>query len=284
MSTPLTDKIMALTAQVNATIGRSDITLTDALQSLINAYQNKNGQLELWKTITIEENHTSASTANPIYWMSYFQIPEEDILSGTIYILKIANDQEYATQHPSWHIWPYSIYFKDKLGEVNNFACRTNTAIQGMSTNNYQYISTGAVVEIYKFKLKQELYSVGTELVTRYIGRLSDSRGDFYVGRINITTGQIWREIDEDYPSSGTTYGVSLNYIPVDTGYTYKKWLGYLYYAFCYDDDFNYLGYFTTPTVRNEYELPIMPEGTKYIRIAIHSNMSYRDTIIVRTA
>ena len=285
MSTPLTDKINALTALANETTGASDVTLTDAIQSLIDGYGHGNGCLELWKTVTIEENHTSASKANPIYWMDYFSIPEEDVLSGTIYILEIANDQDYATQYPSWHIWPYSIYFKNKLGEIDNLAHRTNTAIQGMSTGNYQYISAGAIVNIYKLKPDEvELYSVGTELISRYIGRDVYGDGNVYVGRLNQNTGEMWIEGEEGYPDTGEKFGVSLIYIPVDTRYSYTKWMGYLYCVFCYDSNLNYLGYSMTPTNREVYVLPEFPEGTKYIRIAIHSSTAYRRTIIVRTA
>ena len=149
MSTPLTDKIQALTSAANAKTGATDTTLTDAVGRLIAGF----GTAQFWKTVTINEDHKSAGVANPVYWMNYFEIPEQEILNGTVFLLEIANDIEYATSSGNWHIWPYSIYYKDKSGAVNNFACRTNTAIQGMSTGNYQYISTGAVVNIYKVRI-----------------------------------------------------------------------------------------------------------------------------------
>ena len=40
MSTPLTDRIAALTAQANTTTGASDTTLTDAVGRLIGGYKN----------------------------------------------------------------------------------------------------------------------------------------------------------------------------------------------------------------------------------------------------
>lgn len=40
MSTPLTDRIEALTAQANAVTGASDTTLTDAVGRLIGGYEN----------------------------------------------------------------------------------------------------------------------------------------------------------------------------------------------------------------------------------------------------
>ena len=40
MSTPLTDRITALTAQANATTGASDTTLTDAVGRLIGGYKD----------------------------------------------------------------------------------------------------------------------------------------------------------------------------------------------------------------------------------------------------
>lgn len=147
MSTPITDKINALTASANATSGASDATLTDAVGTLISGF----GKPELWKTVTIEEDHTNASVANPVYWRPFFGIPEDDILSGTIYMLEVTNGRQYEIDHPSWHIMR-SIYFRNNAGSIDNFAQRTNTAIQGMSIGNYHYVSAGAIINIWRFR------------------------------------------------------------------------------------------------------------------------------------
>lgn len=283
MSTPLTDRVEALTSQVNTVTGISDTTLTNALQSLISAYQSKDGCLELWKTVEIEENHTSASIANPIYWMDYFSIPEEDVLSGTIYILKIANDQDYATQHPSWHIWPYSIYFRNKLGEVDNLAYRTNTAIQGMSTNNYHYISAGAIVKIYKLIPENyDLYPIGEDVVSKYIGRdWNDTTAPFaYMirGNANHETGLY-------EPAEDGSYNISLNYIPVLPGYQFAKPSGgFLYIVLFYDDEKNFLSGLRFTVNLNIYYSFTIPNGAYYMRIATHSADSYKNVYILRSA
>ena len=281
MSTPLTDKINALTALANETTGADDTTLTDALQSLISAYQNKYGCLELWKTVEIEENHTSASTANPIYWMNYFSIPEEDILSGIIYVLEIANDQEYATQHPSWHIYPYSIYFKNGLGEVDNFAHRTNTAIQGMSTGNYQYISAGAIVNIYKFMPDNcDIYPIGEDVVSRYIGR------DWSTGSVPMIRGNANHETGLYEQDENGDYNISLNYIPVSPNYQYTKpgHGGFLYRVLFYDVEKNFLSGLRFTVNWNIWFSFTVPAEARYMRIATHSSDSYKNVYVLRSA
>ena len=83
MSTPLTDRITGLTAQANATTGASDATLSDAVGTLISGFEKP----ELWKTVALTEDHTSARTGNPVYWQSFFLVfPNKAFLMG-IFIL-----------------------------------------------------------------------------------------------------------------------------------------------------------------------------------------------------
>ena len=150
MSTPLTDRIEALTAQANAKTGASDTTLTDAVGTLIAGY----GKPELWKTVVLEEDHTSASTGNPVYWRSFFDISEQDILDGYIFLVVTSNNAGYLNKTASWYVGN-GIYFRDALADgtsfVNAVFARTPFNSGGSyRADYYAYANAGTVFTIYK--------------------------------------------------------------------------------------------------------------------------------------
>ena len=150
MSTPLTDRITALTSQANATTGASDTTLTDAVGTLIAGF----GKPELWKTVTLTEDHTSASTANPVYWRSFLGIPEQDILDGNIFLVFVSNNRGYLNKTASYYVGN-GIYFADVLADetpfVNAVFARTPFGSGGSyRADCYAYASAGTVFTIYK--------------------------------------------------------------------------------------------------------------------------------------
>ena len=153
MSTPLTDRINALTAQANAKTGASDSTLTDAVGRLIGGY----GILELWKTVTLEEDHTSPSTGNPVYWRSFLGISEQDILDGYIFLIITSNNSGYLNKTASYYMGN-GLYFRDALADGVPFV---NCVIARVPFGNgasyrsdyYTYANAGTVFNIYRFKL-----------------------------------------------------------------------------------------------------------------------------------
>lgn len=150
MSTPLTDKITGLTAQANAVTGASDTTLTDAVGTLISGF----GKPELWKTVTLAEDHTSPSTGNPVYWRSFWEIPEQDILDGYIFLVVTSNNAGYLAKTASWYVGN-GIYFRDVLADgtpfVNAVFARTPFNSGGSyRADYYAYASAGTVFTIYK--------------------------------------------------------------------------------------------------------------------------------------
>ena len=153
MSTPLTDRINALTSQANAVTGASDTTLSDAVGTLIAGF----GKPELWKTVTLEEDHTSPSTGNPVYWRSFFDISEQDILDGYIFLVVTSNNDGYLNKRMSYYMGN-GIYFADVLADGQPFVNCVIARVPFGSASSYRsdyytYASAGTVFNIYRFKL-----------------------------------------------------------------------------------------------------------------------------------
>ena len=124
-----------------------------------------------------------------------------------------------------------------------------------------------------------ELYPVGTDLVTAYVGRnLSDGQGLFIPGSYSTKTGE---------PEEGD-FGISLEYIPVDPNYEYYKTdQGRLYILLFYDENKNYISGISYPSPAMSLvwaKLPSFPINTRYIRIATHVLVNNWDIAIYRTA
>lgn len=149
MSTPLTDRITGLTAQANAVTGASDTTLTDAVGTLIAGF----GKPELWKTVTIEEDHTSQSTANPVYWRSFFEISEQDILDGYIYFCVVSGNSGYESG-ASYYVGN-GVYFASGSIIFAAFARSKTTPanIAMYRPDYYAYMSAGTTINIYRFRI-----------------------------------------------------------------------------------------------------------------------------------
>lgn len=150
---PLVEGITALTAQANAKTGVSDATLADAVGTLISEFGNP----ELWKTITLSEDHVSPSIANPVYWRSFFGISEQDILDGYIFLVATSNNAGYLAKTTSWYIGN-GIYFADKLADgipfINAVFARTPFSSGGSyRADYYAYANAGTLFKIYRFKL-----------------------------------------------------------------------------------------------------------------------------------
>lgn len=239
------------------------------------------GGIELWKTVTLEENHTSASIANPVYWLDYFSIEQEDILSGALYLLEIANGPEYITPLSGYHVWPYSLYFENKLGEVDNVCHRKGQAIQGMSTGNWHYISAGAIIKIYRLTLNNgDIYPIGEDIVSRYIGR------DWSTGSVPMVRGRVNHETGQYESDENGDYNISLNYIPVSPSYQYTKSgsAGFLYRVLFYDEEKNFISGARFTVNWNIWFSFTVPAEARYMRIATHSSDSYKNVYVLRSA
>ena len=86
MSTPLTDRIEALTAQANAVTGASDTTLADAVGTLIAGY---GGAFELVAEEILAENVVDYD-ATPALWLERFGLTQS-VAEGSRYFFLYDN-------------------------------------------------------------------------------------------------------------------------------------------------------------------------------------------------
>ena len=123
-----------------------------------------------------------------------------------------------------------------------------------------------------------ELYPVGTDLVTKYIGRnLSNGYGLFVLGNFSETTGEIIE--------GSEAYGISTVYIPINPDYTYYKTrTGRFYKACLYDADYNFIGMSREQNNLSFKEISPFPSNARYMRIRTHSLNNNWDIAILRTA
>lgn len=270
MSTPLTGRINALTALANEKTGAEDTTLTEAVKRLIDGYGSSTG-IDI---IVEEEQVESCKFADYLY----------DLIGGETGKIYFAVRKDMsALTHQLTVAMVFARYTTSCIGGFIRWENGNNYKGYGLGSTYYGRAYVGDVYTIY-CPDSGEIYPVGTELIAKYVGRKDGGEGDFYIGRLNEQTGEMWLEDDPDYPSSGPVYALSLVYIPADASYTYTKGLGYLYRVLCYDKNKEYLGYVACDINRKWEEVPTLPQGTRYIRIAIHQSTSYRGTILIRTA
>ena len=124
-----------------------------------------------------------------------------------------------------------------------------------------------------------ELYPVGTDLITAYLGRKANGMGNFTLGTLNTSTGEMTPDVDNPQ------YGLCMTFLPIDPNYTYiKNTAGRLYHTFFYDENKSYItGSDFVANNLNWVKIPI-PQNAKYMRFATHSVDSNWWMSIIRTA
>jgi len=112
---------------------------------------------------------------------------------------------------------------------------------------------------------EEELYPVGTAILSKYIGdKDSGARRNFESGYgINTSTG-------EYYATGSETYASDV-YVPVSPKYTYQK-NGYRLITWCfYDKDKQYISRAPTYNNLNVQTLAKFPANVCYVRIQAHN-------------
>ena len=112
----------------------------------------------------------------------------------------------------------------------------------------------------------EELYPIGTDIITMYYGRDSDGH---FVGESNVT-------IDADGQwVSGNNYG-NKTYIPIDPTYRYQKSANRMYYVTFYDDDYRCVlsNRHGTYNNLNVQEIENIPSDARYMRFVSHLTAS----------
>ena len=124
-----------------------------------------------------------------------------------------------------------------------------------------------------------ELYPVGTDLVTAYLGRNTDGMGKFTLGTLNTSTGEMTP--NDDNPSNG----LCMAYLPIDPSYSYAKYSGRVYHTFFYDENKSYIsGSDFIANNLNWQTIKPIPQNAKYMRFATHAANSNWWICIIRAA
>lgn len=119
---------------------------------------------------------------------------------------------------------------------------------------------------------------IGTDLVTKYIGRnLSNGYGLFVLGDFSEKTGEIIEGSEE--------HAISPVYIPINPDYTYYKTdIGRFYKACLYDADYNFIGMSREQNNLSFREISPFPSNARYMRIRTHPKNNNWNIAIYRMA
>jgi len=109
-----------------------------------------------------------------------------------------------------------------------------------------------------------ELYPVGTDIVTKYIGR--NANGSF-IGEKNVGLNAQGEFV------SGDNYGSPV-YLPISPSYRYEKSGNRLYYLTFYDNDYGFISQNRSNYYNNltETEITDIPSNAAYIRFVTHGS------------
>ena len=147
MSTPLTDRIEALTAQANAVTGASDATLTDAVGRLCEGYGLSGivtaELLQTYKVPTSWENSTDGNAPAILTAMGY-NYNALPVNEAYLCVVKsnTASDVNYRGE---------VIYMAKSSSYLNGYIVRNNkTVITSAAKNYYFFVSEGAEIDVYK--------------------------------------------------------------------------------------------------------------------------------------
>lgn len=141
MATPLTDSINALTAYANEVTGKSDTTLSDAVGSLVNGYNNI-VSTEFIKSYTVPASWENSTDGNIPAILIAIGLDYTDLLANEVYVVIVRNNQ--AEQKYKGKAFFIPAYSNSKYG------IRNETQIIPASSSWNFYVSEGAVIDVYK--------------------------------------------------------------------------------------------------------------------------------------
>lgn len=146
MSTPLTDGINALTAYANEVTSASDTTLSDAVGRLCEGY----GTPELWKTVVLEEAYEVENVTTLGFWMSFLEIPQQDILDGYTYFVRFIGNSTVRNYSAI-----FAIYMpNDEKTDLYPVGLRVNREVQALiGYDKWMYAKAGTTIKVYRFAL-----------------------------------------------------------------------------------------------------------------------------------
>lgn len=122
--------------------------MSEFRRRLLMILLNKGGDdMTPYKTVTLQENHTSDSTGNPVYWASFLSLPLlDDVSDKTFYVVTFSNN----TATLNYRV-DVILYYSDgtsvkAMGLRNNRSITHQTAY---AANISYYASTGTTINVY---------------------------------------------------------------------------------------------------------------------------------------
>ena len=121
---------------------------------------------------------------------------------------------------------------------------------------------------------EEELYPIGTDIITKYIGR--DENGAF-IGEQNVDINSQGEFV------SGSSYGSPV-YLPINSSYRYEKDLYRVYRLTFYDKNYGFISQNTSNKYNNlnRVEITDIPSNAAYIRFVTHSTAVTNWRIVIR--
>ena len=153
--------------------------------------------------------------------------------------------------------------------------------IEKMAKIKSQNIKSGVnilgITGTYTGSSEGELYPVGTDIVSTYLGRnISNGNGLFKYGTSSKTTG-IFTQTDIN-----TDNGICLTYIPINPNYTYYKTEEGRIYNLCYyDENYDFISGVDYNNL-SWTQIVNIPINARYIRFATHNSTNNWDIKIMR--
>lgn len=125
-----------------------------------------------------------------------------------------------------------------------------------------------------------DLYPIGEDVVSRYIGR------DWDTGRVPMVLGNVNESTGLYEQNENGSFNISLNYIPISPNYQYTKSgnAGFLYRVLFYDSDKNFISGVRFTSNWNIWYSFTAPSNANFMRIATHSADQYKSVYVFRSA
>lgn len=131
-----------VTVPVNATL--------DDYPALVDSIQTGGGgSTQLYKTVTLTENHTSDAVGNPPYWVSFLELPLVSDTSDTYIYIVVFNGN---TANQSYRV-DFEVFYRQgstmKVLDVRNNRSNSSTSY---ATNRSSWASVGTVINVYRIE------------------------------------------------------------------------------------------------------------------------------------
>lgn len=123
--------------------------MSEFRRRLLMILLNSEGEedMTLYKTITLQEDHTSDSTGNAVYWANFLDIPLLNNTSDKTFYVAVFNNNTATLNYRADLILYYIVGTSVKAIGMRNGRSNTNTT--AYSTSVSYYASVGTTIKVY---------------------------------------------------------------------------------------------------------------------------------------